>query len=120
MTVFKTAPQGVYPYLYERNFAQEAFRKIRWEFLDESHENDDPEWVRHQLSNLSVPSYFTGGYTDIDLFGDPWEIDVTNEKYGFRFLLSCYAIIWGIKRYHQRQQDRDMASHNKAILEAVI
>jgi hypothetical protein len=97
-----------------------AFRGIRWDFLNRLHEADDPESVRFQIDELEVPRHFTRDYTDIKLFSDMWEIDVTNKKYGFSFLLSCYAIIWGIKRYHQIKQGRDMASHNQAILEGKV
>ncbi len=94
----------------------DAFRDLRLEFLDNLHEDDDEVSVRSALQNLSVSSLYTREYQDQTLIYDPWDMHVASSHYNFGYLLSCYAIVWGIKRYYQAKEGRDTETQMQRIL----
>lgn len=95
----------------------DAFRHLRYELLNELHEDCDSSHVRSQLEDLAIPSYYLAhnSYEDLQFLTDVWEMPIAKREYGFTYLLTCYAIVWGIKRYTQIKQGRDTDSRFRAI-----
>ncbi len=42
--------------------------------------------------------------------------DYSDTRHSFHFLFSCYAIVWGIKRYYQAKDGRTQTDHDRAVL----
>jgi hypothetical protein len=74
------------------------------------------------IDGLNIPShYFATSFEDRPLCQETaWEWEIDRREYDFQFLLCCFAIVWGIKRYAQFKIGRDMASHSKQILEGKL
>lgn len=51
-------------------------------------------------------------------FQDAWDCRFT--KPGFTFLMCCYAIVWGIKRYAQHKEGKGQAAHDHRVLAGAI
>lgn len=51
-------------------------------------------------------------------FQDAWDCNFMRPS--FHFLICCYAIVWGIKRYAQVKEGRDQAAHDRLIMEGAL
>lgn len=94
-----------------------AFQELRSEVLNYLSEDDSAEHVAGMLDGFIVPSYYTNTHRTLRLVdGTSWEWGLTRSEYGFSFLMCCYAIVWGIKRYAQHKDGRTQADHDRAVL----
>lgn len=93
-----------------------AFRDLR-EQLEYLSEDDSVEGLYNRLSDMEVSGVYTHDQKPIPLLTDsPWEYPFTRSEFDFSFLISCYAIVWGIKRYAQHKQGRTQKHHDAKVL----
>ena len=104
-------------YDFEAGCRAKAFRELRMEILDHLHPDDSVEHVVGMLDGFAVPSYYTDTHRTLRLTdGTAWEWGISRKEYNFSFLLCCYAIVWGIKRYAQHKDGRTQDDHDRAVL----
>lgn len=89
-----------------------AWQKLRRDVLEEDFTEARAAYEAAMQFYIRESSYGSGRW---EPFFGIYE-DGPFERPSFQFLLSCYAIVWGIKRYAQVKQGRDQAARSAQIL----
>lgn len=109
--------EAVSPY---ETYRVDAFRDFRHDVLDRLSDGDSIEHLFSVLSEWRPSTYMLRDHRWDNPFTDSlYEGGYTTESYDFGFLMCCYAVVWGIKRYAQHKTGRDAASFQAAVLRGV-
>lgn len=88
------------------------WKDVRSELLDPHFD------TKSDAINEAMRFQLHGRHQNFYPFEDAWDCSFTRPDFGF--LMCCFAIIWGIKRYAQVKQGRDQAVEGRLILEGAL
>lgn len=103
---------------YRKGTRMDVWRDVRSDLIENGF-HDAREAITAAMG-FQIPSYHlldrVPNRVNKYPFSEAWDCSFTRPS--FHYLLCCYAIIWGIKRYAQATQGRSQADHDRRVLVA--